>query len=127
MASLRLASARGKKTKKIVDTRASKGRKIRYGIHLHSQLAHCPSTDSSALIPNRYHVHEKIQSFMVPIDAGGWHEEQVDELFAGLLGRAFDGGKDSVEDVRAKDGIEGMGEARKEGNVVDVGSLRIFG
>lgn len=30
LASLRLASARGKKQKKVVDTRASKGRKIRY-------------------------------------------------------------------------------------------------
>lgn len=37
----------------------------------------------------RYHVHEKIQNFMIPIDANGWHEEQVDELFASLLGRAF--------------------------------------
>jgi len=34
-------------------------------------------------------VHEKIQNFMIPIDANGWHEEQVDELFASLLGRAF--------------------------------------
>jgi protein AATF/BFR2 len=37
----------------------------------------------------RYHVHEKIQNFMIPIDANGWHEEQVDELFASLLGRSF--------------------------------------
>lgn len=40
------ALARGKKVKKQVDTRASKGRKI------------------------RYHVHEKAQNFMIPIEAG---------------------------------------------------------
>ena len=26
---------------------------------------------------------------MIPIDANGWHDEQVDELFASLLGRSF--------------------------------------
>ena len=43
------ALARGKKVKKVVDTRASKGRKI------------------------RYHVHEKVQNFMIPIEAGALH------------------------------------------------------
>ena len=33
-------------------------------------------------------MHEKIQNFMTPIDAGGWHDEQVDELFSSLLGRS---------------------------------------
>ena len=42
------ALARGKKVKKVVDTRASKGRKI------------------------RYHVHEKVQNFMIPIEAGAF-------------------------------------------------------
>jgi len=56
------------------DTRASKGRKL------------------------RYHEHEKIQNFMAPMAAGTWHEEQIEycrfvdmtngsELFASLLGR----------------------------------------
>ncbi|KAL8287556.1 hypothetical protein RQP46_003414 [Phenoliferia psychrophenolica] len=93
LASLRLASARGKKTKKVVDTRASKGRKI------------------------RYHVHEKVQNFMIPIDAGGWHEEQTDELFSSLLGRSFP--KVAEEEEREE-------EAKKAGEV-EVGSLRIFG
>jgi len=62
-----MASQKQKKTKKHVDTRASKGRKI------------------------RYEVHEKIENFMVPVphDAGTWHEAQVDELFASLLGKGF--------------------------------------
>ncbi|KAG2141350.1 TRAUB-domain-containing protein [Suillus clintonianus] len=56
-----------KKAKKHVDTKASKGRKL------------------------RYEVHEKIQNFMVPvITQGSWHEEQIDELFASLLGKGFE-------------------------------------
>lgn len=52
------------KRKRAVDTRASKGRKL------------------------RYQVHEKLQNFMVPIPTGcgAWHEEQIDELFASLMG-----------------------------------------
>lgn len=40
--------ARGK------DTRASKGRKL------------------------RYHEHEKIQNFMAPVQVGTWHEDQIE-------------------------------------------------
>ena len=37
----------------------------------------------------RYTVHEKAQSFMVPIPLSeAWHDEQVDELFASLFGGA---------------------------------------
>lgn len=50
------------KTRKKVDTRASKGRKIRYT------------------------VHEKLQNFMVADDRGSWGKRQVDELFGSLLG-----------------------------------------
>lgn len=61
-----MASQTRKKSKKIVDTRASKGRKL------------------------RYEVHEKIQNFMVPVPHhAGWHEAQIDELFASLLGKGF--------------------------------------
>ncbi|KAG8818810.1 rRNA-processing protein bfr2 [Serendipita sp. 401] len=58
--------SRPKKIKKQVDTRASKGRKL------------------------RYEVHEKIQNFMVPVPTivDGWHDEKVDELFMSLLGRS---------------------------------------
>lgn len=57
--------ARKAKRKTTVDVKASKGRKL------------------------RYQVHEKLQNFMVPIEAsrGAWHEEQIDELFGSLLGR----------------------------------------
>ncbi|KAH8071793.1 apoptosis-antagonizing transcription factor [Cristinia sonorae] len=51
------------KRNKIVDTKASKGRKL------------------------RYEVHEKLQHFMIPIPVvvGGWPDEQVDELFGSLV------------------------------------------
>ncbi|KAF9509640.1 hypothetical protein BS47DRAFT_138810 [Hydnum rufescens UP504] len=58
---------RANKVKKVVDTKASKGRKL------------------------RYEVHEKIKNFMVPVlNRGTWHEEQIDELFASLLGKGFE-------------------------------------
>lgn len=58
---------RQKKAKKKVDTKASKGRKL------------------------RYEVHEKMQNFMVPVPVpGAWHDEQVDELFASLFGKGFE-------------------------------------
>ncbi|KAI0705124.1 TRAUB-domain-containing protein [Cytidiella melzeri] len=50
--------------RKTVDTRASKGRKL------------------------RYQIHEKLQNFMVPVPTShvAWHHEQIDELFASLVG-----------------------------------------
>ncbi|GAA5841023.1 hypothetical protein JCM11251_006786 [Rhodosporidiobolus azoricus] len=94
------ALARGKKVKKVVDTRASKGRKI------------------------RYHVHEKAQNFMIPVEAGHWHDEQIDELFASLLGRSFPqangaAGKEALDP--ALDHVAGQ----KAGEI-EVGSLRLF-
>jgi len=68
-----MAVQKEKKAKKKVDTKASKGRKL------------------------RYEVHEKIQSFMVPVLAqGSWHEEQIDELFASLLGKGFESAMQEV-------------------------------
>jgi protein AATF/BFR2 len=74
------------KTKKNVkDTRASKGRKI------------------------RYHEHEKIQNFMAPVSSGMWHDDQTEyypldeiynsELFASLLGRRIQVDENDVEKV----------------------------
>ena len=54
------------KVKKQVDTKASKGRKMRYT------------------------VHEKLQNFMAPEDRGSWGERQRAELFGSLLGRKVD-------------------------------------
>ncbi|KAM0786647.1 hypothetical protein ACM66B_002096 [Microbotryomycetes sp. NB124-2] len=98
--SLRMASARQRKQKKVVDTRASKGRKI------------------------RYHVHEKAQNFMIPIEAGAWHDEQIDELFSSLLGRNFSNGS-KKQDEQQEDEVETL-QAQDESQV-DVGSLRLFG
>ncbi|CAO3652940.1 unnamed protein product [Cunninghamella blakesleeana] len=52
-----------KKKKKDIDTRASKGRKL------------------------RFNVHEKIQNFMAPVPSGSWHESMIDELYSSLLGQ----------------------------------------
>jgi len=77
------------------------------------------------LIPFRYEVHEKIQNFMVPITTqGSWHEEQIDELFASLLGKGFgqsmegaDDGVDRLEEVSMREHIDA---ALKDG-------FRVFG
>lgn len=55
--------AREAKTKKVVDTKASKGRKLRYV------------------------VQEKLQNFMAPEDRGEWGDRQRDELFSSLFGQ----------------------------------------
>ncbi|OAX77499.1 hypothetical protein ACJ72_08202 [Emergomyces africanus] len=52
------------KVKKPVDTKASKGRKMRYT------------------------VHEKLQNFMPPEDRGTWGDRAREEFFASLLGRS---------------------------------------
>lgn len=113
LASLRLASARGKKQKQVVETRASKGRKIR--------CVPCTVNECTLTSPRRYHVHEKVQNFMIPIEAGTFHEEQIDELFASLLGRSFP----TVQDEEDEQNETGTGAA--SGAAVDVGQLRIFG
>ncbi|CAG8767245.1 17640_t:CDS:2, partial [Gigaspora rosea] len=56
-----------KQKKKNVDTKASKGRRL------------------------RYQVHEKLQNFMVPIPSGTWHDDMIDELYSSLLGKKYDG------------------------------------
>lgn len=55
--------ARDAKTKKIVDTKASKGRRLRYT------------------------VEEKIQNFIAPEDRGEWGDRQRDDLFGSLFGQ----------------------------------------
>ena len=51
------------KTKRNVDTKASKGRKLRYTLH------------------------EKLQNFMAPENRNTWGEKQTDELFRSLFGQ----------------------------------------
>jgi protein AATF/BFR2 len=75
-----------KASKKKVDTRASKGRKIRYSF----DLFFCFPPTTYLPSEHRYEVHEKLQNFMVPVPVqGSWHEEQIDELFASLLGKGI--------------------------------------
>ncbi|KAF2438127.1 TRAUB-domain-containing protein [Karstenula rhodostoma CBS 690.94] len=77
--------AREAKTKKIVDTKASKGRRLRYT------------------------VHEKLQNFMAPEQRGLWGERQRDELFTSLFGQRLAlGEQDEVvsEDEDAVDAAE---------------------
>lgn len=85
---------------KTVDTRASKGRKL------------------------RYEVHEKLQNFMAPIPTPGgatvtWHESQIDELFASLLGKGFTETNNSLPDNQASINVD-IDEALTSG-------FRIFG
>nr|POF14902.1 protein bfr2 [Quercus suber] len=63
------------KTKKNVDVKASKGRKLKYT------------------------VHEKLQNYMAPEDRCSWGQRQTDELFSSLFGQRLGLG----EDVEAED------------------------
>ncbi|KZF21014.1 TRAUB-domain-containing protein [Xylona heveae TC161] len=70
-------AARSAKTKRNVDTKASKGRKLRYT------------------------VHEKLQDFMVPEDRGTWEDRQIDELFGSLLGKQMELNEDEGDEEEA--------------------------
>ena len=74
------------KTRKNVDTKASKGRKMRYNIH------------------------EKIQNFMAPEDRGSWESDAIDRFFGTLLGQKMtlveeDGGQDGEEISPEEEGL----------------------
>ena len=71
--------AQRKKNKKLVDTRASKGRKIRFD------------------------AHEKLENFMAPIPLGDWHDEMSEELFGSLFGSSL---SKLSSDSAAVDGFE---------------------
>lgn len=89
------ANQKQKKSKKVVDTRASKGRKLRF-------VVFSEQTRLTLLTHDRYEVHEKIQNFMVPVPlgAGAWHEAQIDELFASLLGKGYKTAEDDTSALR---------------------------
>lgn len=75
--------AREAKTKKVVDTKASKGRRLRYT------------------------VQEKLQNFMAPEERGEWSERQRDELFSSLFGQRLAlGEQDDVESEQEDDGVD---------------------
>ncbi|CDM37091.1 hypothetical protein DTO013E5_9332 [Penicillium roqueforti] len=62
-----ITGMRNDKVKRDIDTRASKGRKMKYT------------------------VHEKLQNFMAPDDRGSWSTRARDEFFASLLGKTASG------------------------------------
>ena len=79
------ALKREARVRKKVDTKASKGRKMRYT------------------------VHEKLQNFVAREDRGTWGERQIGELFGGLLGRKV------VGLGEREDGMEDEEEGGEEG------------
>ncbi|KAJ5554751.1 hypothetical protein N7535_007197 [Penicillium sp. DV-2018c] len=62
-----ITGMRNDKVKREIDTRASKGRKM------------------------KYNVHEKLQNFMAPDDRGSWSMRAREEFFASLLGKTASG------------------------------------
>ncbi|CAZ86247.1 unnamed protein product [Tuber melanosporum] len=72
---------RDAKVKKAVDTKASKGRKL------------------------KYQVQEKLQNFMAPIANNSWNEHQIDELFGSLLGQRVRVDEDSENEEAEFEGL----------------------
>jgi len=66
VATVKWAALKEAKTRKVVDRRASKGRKLRYT------------------------VHEKLQNFMAPEDRRQWEEHAVDRFFGTLFGQKME-------------------------------------
>ncbi|KAL4927023.1 AATF family protein [Aspergillus undulatus] len=95
-----ITGMRKDKVKRDVDTRASKGRKMRFD------------------------VHEKLQNFMAPEDRGSWTGRAREEFFASLLGRSAAGllGEDSEDEVDRVNGADGESGSEDEGE----GGLRLF-
>ncbi|KAK8069092.1 hypothetical protein PG994_005708 [Apiospora phragmitis] len=85
-ATLRYAAVKEAKTKKQVDTKASKGRKM------------------------RFNVHEKLQEFMAPEDRRQWEPSAIDRLFGTLFGQQVENVLD--EDAVSED--EEMGGVTAE-------------
>jgi protein AATF/BFR2 len=62
-ATVRYAAVKEAKNKKHVDTKASKGRKL------------------------RFNVHEKLQNYMAPEDCRSWEQHAIDRFFGTLFGQ----------------------------------------
>ena len=77
-ATVRFTAAREAKAKRHVDTKASKGRKM------------------------RFNVHEKLQNFMAPEDRRSWEESAIDRLFGTLFGQRMQLDED-VDDLDGSD------------------------
>jgi len=82
VATVRWAALKETKTRKNVDRRASKGRKLRYT------------------------VHEKLQNFMAPEDRRSWEEHAIDRLFGTLFGQKMELKEDEEESDEEMGGID---------------------
>ncbi|WEW58690.1 rRNA-processing protein bfr2 [Emydomyces testavorans] len=84
------------KIKRAVDTKASKGRKM------------------------RYNVHEKLQNFMAPEERGSWGNRVREEFFASLLGRSA---RKVLGEDDEDEGENGVGSDEED---IEEGGLRLF-
>ncbi|OTB11149.1 hypothetical protein K445DRAFT_322336 [Daldinia sp. EC12] len=84
-ATIRFAAVKEAKAKRHVDTKASKGRKMRFNIH------------------------DKLQNFMAPEDRRSWEQSAIDRFFGTLFGQKLVLNEDEDEDKEASD--EEMGGA----------------
>ncbi|KAI1100640.1 TRAUB-domain-containing protein [Jackrogersella minutella] len=84
-ATVRFAAVKEAKAKRHVDTKASKGRKM------------------------RFNVHDKIQNFMAPEDRRSWEQSAIDRFFGTLFGQKMVLNEDKDDDEQASD--EEMGGA----------------
>ena len=89
-------AAREAKAKRHVDTKASKGRKM------------------------RFNVHEKLQNFMAPEDRRSWEETAIDRLFGTLFGQRM-----VLDEEEDGDDGQGESDREMGGVSVDDG-LRLF-
>ncbi|KAH8703092.1 putative vesicle-mediated transport protein Bfr2/Che-1 [Talaromyces proteolyticus] len=87
------------KIRKDVDTKASKGRKMRYNIH------------------------EKLQNFMAPEDRGSWTDHARDEFFASLLGKSASG---LLGESDGEDDANGVDRTISDDEGLEEGGLRLF-
>ncbi|KAI1087298.1 TRAUB-domain-containing protein [Rostrohypoxylon terebratum] len=84
-ATIRFAAVKEAKAKRHVDTKASKGRKM------------------------RFNVHDKLQNFMAPEDRRSWEQSAIDRFFGTLFGQKMVLNEDEDENKEASD--EEMGVA----------------
>ncbi|KAL1303412.1 hypothetical protein AAFC00_006803 [Neodothiora populina] len=85
---------RDAKTKKNVDTKASKGRKLRFT------------------------VHEKLQNFMAPEDRSVWSDRQSDELFGSLFGQRMGLGEEDDEEEEEDEKMDEDGVDAEEAGLM---------
>lgn len=88
VASVMLTANKEAKTRKVVDRKASKGRKMRFT------------------------VHDKLQNFMAPEDRRTWEQDAIDRFFGTLFGRKMQLNEDESEDEEMEGLYAGDGGLR---------------